>query len=226
MSRGVGFRIYQSVDRPSTELIELFRGIPVANIADNMNRLYCMNTAIKPMNGRHILGSAYTVKTVQGDNLIIHKAMDIAQPGDILVIDGCGYMQRSLAGEIMFRYAENRNLGGLIFDGTIRDIDAVNDISIPIYARGATPRGPFKNGPGEINVPICCGGQVVLPGDIIVGDSEGVVVIRPEDAQEIATMAKVMMQNEQRIFNDIAKNCLDRSWVTETCDQKKVVIYE
>ena len=226
MESNVGFRAYAAVPRAPQELVELFRGIPVANIADNMNRLYCVDTAIKPMNGMPLLGPAFTVKTAEGDNLVIHKALDMARPGDILVVDGFGHMARSLMGEIMFRYAASRGIAGLLIDGVIRDIDCLDTLGMAVYARGATPRGPYKNGPGEINVPVCCGGQVVLPGDIIAGDSEGVVVIRPGDARTTAELATKMTENEKRILASIADRAVDRSWVGVACAEKKMTQHD
>ncbi len=226
MARSIGFRAFKSIVRPPQELIEKFRDIPVANIADNMNRLYVVDTAIKPMNKRPVLGPAFTVKTTGGDNLMIHKAMAMAEPGDVLVIDGMGDMQRSLAGDIMATYACKRKFGGMIFDGCIRDIEGMQELDIPIYARGVTPRGPYKNGPGEIGVPVCLGGQAVLPGDIIVGDMDGIVVIRPDDAEELAEKARAHNEMEKGTFQSIAENRFDHSWMEKLVKEKGLVYFE
>ena len=226
MSRGVGFRAFKNIERPAKEVIELFRGIPVANIADNMNRLYCVDTAIRPMNKRPVLGCAFTVKVSAGDNLMIHKALHMAKPGDIIVVDGCGYLQRSLMGEIMFTQMKVLGLGGLIVDGAIRDVDCLENFDMPVYARGVTPRGPYKHGYGEVNVPVCIGGQVVMPGDIIVGDMDGIVVIRPEDAFEIADLGKKHNQKEEAIFADLKKGVMDTAWIEKTTTEKGIVIFD
>lgn len=226
MTRSVGFRAFTSIARPPRELMEKFRGIPVANIADNMNRLYCVDTAIKPINGRPVLGPAFTVKTTGGDNLIIHKAMAMAQPGDVLVIDGIGDMQRSLAGDIMMTYAAKREFAGMVFDGCVRDVVGMQKLDIPVYARGVTPRGPYKNGPGEINVPVCLGGQVVMPGDIIVGDMDGIVVIRPDDAEEIAALAIAHSAKEAKIFQDIANGNYSAEWMEIACKEKGFAYFD
>lgn len=131
-----------------------------------------------------------------GDNLMIHKALDMAKPGDIIVVDGEGCTDRSLAGEIMFTYAHQRGLNGFVFDGAIRDLDGARNVAMPVYAKAVTPQGPFKHGPGEINVPICCGGQVVFPGDILVGDADGIVVIRPSYAAELAAVSRQKVDSE------------------------------
>ncbi|MBV1757644.1 MAG: RraA family protein [Dethiosulfatibacter sp.] len=196
MTRSIGFRIFTNIERPDVELVNQFKGIPSSNINDEMNRLYCMNSSIRPLNHIPLLGTAITVKAPIGDNLIFHKALDIAQPGDVIVVDGAGACDRSLAGEIMFTYALKRGIKGIVVDGAVRDLDGIRKLGLSVYAKAITPQGPYKNGPGEINVPICCGGMVVFPGDIIVGDQDGIVVIRPEDAVEILDKAKKKLEKE------------------------------
>lgn len=196
----VGNRIFTEIDRPDKKLVERFRGIPSSNINDEMNRLYCMHDYIRSLNDVPLLGTAFTVKTTIGDNLYIHEALEQAQPGDVLVIDAGSGNNRSVAGEIMLRMACEKGLAGVIVDGCLRDLDGIRKLPMAVYAKGITPQGPFKNGPGEINVPVACGGQVVFPGDILVGDSDGIVVIRPNDAEEIAERAIIKKQSEDKTF--------------------------
>lgn len=216
----IGFREFTDIRRPAPELIRRFAGIPVANIADNMNRIYCVDAAIKPYNDKPLLGPAFTVKVPMGDNLMFHRALDLAQPGDVLVIDGAGGLERSLCGEIMMRYAMSRGLGGFLLDGCIRDVSAVRELDLPVFARGVTPQGPYKFGPGEINVPVCIGGIAVLPGDIVIGDADGVVVVRPEDAPQLAELARKHNAGEEKTFRQIANGSFDHSWVESTLTQK------
>lgn len=215
----IGFREFP-INRPADELVQLFKDLPVANIADNMGRIYCVDAAIKPFSKAPMLGTAFTVKAPLGDNLMFHRALDLARPGDIIVVDGAGGMERSLCGEIMMRFAISRNLGGFLIDGCIRDVDAARETDFPIFARGVTPQGPYKNGPGEINVPVCIGGIAVLPGDIIAGDSDGVVVIRPEDAAELAEKARKHNDGEAVTFSRIANGTFDHSWVESALNAK------
>lgn len=189
MNEKVGFRIYKDFERPSRQLVDRFRGIPSSNIGDIMNRLYCMRHDIHPFNGNELLGTAFTVKAPAGDNLVLHKALDLAKPGDVVVVDAEGCVDRSLIGEMMFTYAQKRGISGFVIDGAIRDVDSARRSSMAIYAKAVTPQGPYKFGPGEINVPVSCGGQVVFPGDILVGDADGIVVIRPKIAEELADEA-------------------------------------
>lgn len=195
----IGNRIFLNITRPDKELVEQFRDLPSSNVGDMMNRLYCMREYIRQRNAKPInmLGTAFTVKVPDGDNAFVHRAMDLAKLGDILVIDGNGCTTRSLMGEIMFTYAQNCGLAGIVVDGAIRDHDALAGLNIPVYSKAITPQGPYKNGPGEINVPVSCGGQVVFPGDILIGDPDGICVVRPAEAHKILDAVHKKFDSEQ-----------------------------
>lgn len=216
----VGFRIYSKIDRPPRELVAGFAGIPVANIADNMNRLACVDAKIRPMNKAPLLGTAFTVKTRPGDNLLLHKALDMAKPGDVIVVAAQGDTVNSITGELMISWAKQRGLAGLIIDGAIRDAGAVRNMDIPVYAAGITPNGPYKDGPGEINVPVSCGGIMIKPGDILVGDEDSVVVIDPQDALQILEKAKTTVVKEARFMEEIKNGTWDRTWVDKMLNEK------
>jgi len=216
----VGLRIHTKIDRPSRELIEGFAGLPVANIADMMNRMFCINAKIRPMNAAPLLGVAFTIKCRPGDNLLLHKALDMAQPGDILVVDAQGDMSNSIMGELMVMWAMKRGLGGFVIDGAIRDIGAIKNMNIPVYAAGITPAGPYKDGPGEINTPVACGGIVICPGDIVVGDEDGLVVVKPEDAPGVLMKTKAKNAAEQKTMEEIANLAWDRTWVDKALQDR------
>ena len=222
----VGFRIFTKITRPPKDLVESFRGLATPNIADNMSRFFCVDAAIRPMSKGHILGTAFTVRARPGDNLLFHKALDLAQPGDVIVVDGQGEMSNSLCGEIMVRYAIKKNLAGFLIDGAIRDSGPIGELDFPVYARGAQPKGPYKDGPGEINVPVAIGGVVINPGDILVGDQDGVVVICPADAAEILAKTKATQAKEAGIFQAIENGAWDRAWVDKTLQEKGCEIIE
>ncbi|MBP2627511.1 MAG: Dimethylmenaquinone methyltransferase [Firmicutes bacterium] len=209
----VGLRVYANIKRAPKELIEGFKGLPVANIADNMNRMSCMDAKIRPINEVPLLGPAFTIKVRPGDNLMLHKALDLAQPGDVLVVDAQGDLTNSIMGELMVLWARKKGIAGFIIDGAIRDIGTLKIMDIPIYAAGVTPAGPYKDGPGEINVPITCGGVVVQPGDILVGDEDGIVVINPQDAPELLIKAKAKSEAEYKTMEEIENLKWDRTWV-------------
>ena len=140
----IGNRIFTDIVRPDPKVVEMFRGLPSSNINDEMNRLYCMHNYMKllnPAKAKPLLGTAITVKAPIGDNLFFHQALDMAQPGDIIVVDGASGCNRSLAGEIMMRFAQKKGLAGIVVDGCLRDLDGIELLDMPIYAKGVTPQG-------------------------------------------------------------------------------------
>lgn len=205
----IGNRIFTDITRPDRKLVDQFRGLPSSNINDEMNRLYCMHDYIRllnPAQAKPLLGTAITVKAPIGDNLFFHQALDMARPGDVIVVDGGSGCNRALAGEVMLRFACKKGIAGVVVDGCLRDLDGIETLDMPVYAKGVTPQGPFKFGPGEINVPVACGGQVVFPGDILVGDRDGIVVIRPQDVQAVVQAAAKKKLTEDNIFALMEEN--------------------
>lgn len=216
----VGCRVYLKVNRPDAKLVREFQGLPVANIADEMNRFFCMDQRIKPFNTKPLLGTAFTVKARIGDNLMLHKALELAQPGDVIIVDAQGDIANAITGEIMMTQAAVNGLAGVVIDGAIRDSEAMLDLDMPVYAAGVQPKGPYKDGPGEINVPVSCGGVVVNPGDIIVGDQDGIVVISPADAPVVLEKAKAKLAKEQAIIQGIKDRVpRDKSWVSKSLEK-------
>lgn len=207
----IGFRIFSHVNRPARTLVNCFDGIPVANIADEMNRMFCLDAAIKPLNNAPMLGTAVTVRARPGCNLMVQKALDLAEPGDVVLVEDGGDNAHALAGENMMQWAQRRKLAGFVVDGAMRDIESISQMSFPVYCRSITPRGPYRTGPGEINVPISCGGTVVNPGDIVIGDADGVLIIPPRDAAKICERARKKLDKEIETRDAISKGTLDRS---------------
>lgn len=213
----VGCIIVEDFKRPSKELIEKFRDIAVANLDDCMNRISAAHADIRPVNKSRLLGTAFTVKVPVGDNLMFHAAMDLAKPGDVIVIDAGGDVHRSIFGELMVTYCRKRGISGIVVDGALRDTDAISQLTdFAVYARGITPDGPYKNGPGEINTPVVCGGRTVNPGDIVLGDEDGVIFIKPSDAPELLEKVEKLHENELRIISAIEnEGTYIRPWVDE-----------
>jgi len=213
----IGCKIVQDITRADSALVERFRGVPVANIDDCMNRIAAVDSAIEPVGKGQLLGTAFTVRVPQGDNLMFHAAMDLAKPGDVIVIDAGGFEDRAIFGELMATYCRSRGVRGIACDGAIRDRGALSVMeNFPVYARAATPNGPYKNGPGEINVPVVIGGKLVNPGDIIVGDEDGVLIIPPELAPQLADAAEGVEKKESKIMEHILQDgTYDRPWVQE-----------
>lgn len=214
----IGCKIIRDFDRPAPELVARFQNMPVANIDDNMGRIAAIDAAIRPVGKAPLLGTAFTVRVPQGDNLMLHAAMDLAKPGDVIMIDAGGFENRSIFGELMATYCKTRGIRGIVCDGAIRDRDALAEMDdFAVYARAVTPNGPYKNGPGEINVPVVIGGKLVHPGDIVVGDSDGVIVIRPEDAAFLADATLAVEKKEADIMRHIL---LDGTYIRPWVDAK------
>ena len=217
MANHVGCKIIRDIPRPDPALVERFWDVPVANIDDCMNRMAAVDADIEPIGKGQLLGTAFTVRVPQGDNLMFHAAMDMAQPGDVILIDAGGYTDRAILGELMATYCKSRGIKGIVCDGAIRDRDALSKMDdFPVYARAASPNGPYKNGPGEINVPVVIGGKLVNPGDIVVGDGDGVLFIDPADAADLADAAEAIEKKEAAILRTIAQDgTYKRPWVAE-----------
>ena len=209
-----GFRILNRTQVAPKALIDAFAKLPVANVSDSMSRMTAAGSRIRPMHrSGGMAGVALTVKARPGDNLMLHKALDMAQSGDVIVVDAGGDTTNALFGEMMLAYAIKRGVAGLVFNGAIRDADAIRDINHPVFAAGVTHRGPYKDGPGEINVPVSIDGMVVHPGDIVIGDGDGVLCIGIAEAEEVLGKAQAKLDAETSQLQAIAEGTNDRSWV-------------
>ena len=186
-----GWERNPSARQAEASLIEALRSIQVSVLSDSMARMTGTVGLTPYHRPRAMAGTAVTVRTRPGDNLAIHRAFDFCRPGDVLVVDGGGDLNQALMGEIMATYAESIGIVGVVLDGAIRDVSAIRAHDFPMYARGVTYRGPYKAGPGDINVPVSIGGMVVSPGDIVVGDEDGVVVIAQEAAKAVLERAEI-----------------------------------
>lgn len=210
-----GFRILPRAASADPALLERLRKLPVSNVSDNLQRHH--GAALAPMHrGGVLAGTALTVKTRPGDNLMVHKAIDLAAPGDVIVVDAGGTLDHAIIGELMAGWAEKRGLAGFVIDGAIRDSEILAESDFPVYAAGITHRGPYKDGPGEINVAVSVAGMVVHPGDLVIGDADGVLAIRPQDAERVIAAAEAQNRKEQAAMEAIAAGSWDRRWVDET----------
>ena len=186
-----------SVPKPEPALIDAFRNAPTCIISDNLARLPgAVGLRAFHLGARRLVGPAFTVRTRPGDNLAIHQALELIAPGDVIVVDGGGDETRALVGEIMKNIAESKGAAGYVIDGAIRDVAAFAQSDFPCFARAVIHRGPYKNGPGEINVPVCIGGSVISPGDIVVGDEDGVVSFPQAVAPALIEAVRAQMARE------------------------------
>lgn len=213
----LGFHIHKRSRTAPSSLVEKFREIPVANVSDVMSRMTAGGARLRPCHdGTPMVGVAVTVKTRPGDNLMLHHAIDSSGPGDVVVVDAGGDLTNSLMGEMMAHYAITRGISGFVLDGAIRDAAEIRAGSLPIFAAGVTHRGPYKDGPGEINCPIAVDGMVVCPGDIIVGDEDGVLCIPMDVAEDVYQAAAEKNAQEQKGLQAIAEGRMNRDWVLKT----------
>ncbi|WNS76433.1 RraA family protein [Bacillus sp. DTU_2020_1000418_1_SI_GHA_SEK_038] len=214
-------RIGSSYTKLPQEIIDGLGAISTTIIADAMGTFNAM-IGVAHFNNPDVqmVGQALTVKTIPRDNLMFHKAIDIASPGDVIVVEAGGDMSRALLGDMMCMIGQKKCISGYVVDGAIRDAEGIRQMGFPVFAKGVNPGGPFKEGPGQINVCITCAGVSVNPGDVIVGDNDGVVVVPYQQAAEVLERAKAIYAHEQEMLNQIEAGTLDRSWIDETIKKK------
>jgi regulator of RNase E activity RraA len=207
--------IRKNPSAPSADpkLIATLKQIPVALLSDQLQRNRG-STGLQPYHQpAPLAGTAVTVRTRAGDNLAILRAFDICRPGDVLVIDADGDVANALVGGIMTFYAASVGVAGMVLDGAIRDVAEIRERPFPVYARGVNHRGPYKDGPGAINVPVSVGGMAVSPGDIVVGDQDGLVVLSRDEAPAVIEKALLQQQKEEETMQAIREGRWDRSFV-------------
>lgn len=212
----IGNRIIRRQRKISASMVDAFRGIPVACVSDSMSRLFAAGANLRPMHtGGVLAGPALTVRGRPGDNLMLHKAIDMAEPGDVIVFDGGGDVSNAVMGGLMLSHAKQRGIAGFVLNAAVRDAEDFLKVNLPTYATGVTHRGPYKDGPGEINTPIAFGGMVIESGDLIVGDRDGVICVPFDDVAAVREAAQRKHDSEQTQFDAIEAGKSDRRWVDE-----------
>jgi regulator of RNase E activity RraA len=208
-------------------LVEAFRPLPVANVSDSMWRMDSGGGNLHPMHrDGKLAGPAFTVRMRPGDNLLLHKAIDMAQPGDVIVCAAGGDVTNSLFGELMLSHAIKRGVAGFVLNGAVRDADALYERNLPVYAAGVTHRGPYKDGPGEIGFAIGLGGMVIQPGDLMLGDADGVLAVPRATAAEILERTRAKLQAEEKQMAAIENGSIDRSWVDKALKERGCVFVD
>ena len=220
----VGYQINPPAPQPDAALLGRFEGIPVPNIGDCMSRTAAIGSAIRPVNAARLQGCAYTVRVPAGDNLLFYYAIDRARPGDVIVVDGGGFEERALCGEIMACFAWKRGIAGFVVNGAIRDMAEIARMDFPVFCKATTPNGPYKNGPGEVNVPVNIGGRIIAPGDILIGDAGGLVSFRQEDAAGLLEAAHAVMDKEAGMMRSInEQGRMDLGWMYDKLKNEGVI---
>lgn len=221
----LGLQIRQRRRAVSLALAQKYLAVPVANVSDCMSRLFAGGANLRPMHrGDAMAGPAFTVKVRPGDNLMIHKALEMAQPGDVIVVDGGGDLTNALVGEIMTSVASYRQIAGMVIYGAVRDAAALKESAFPVFAAGVTHRGPYRDGPGEINTPIAINGMVIEPGDLVIGDGDGVLCVPYEQADSVYLAATAKGVLEAAMLNDIRLGAYSSTWVDESLARLKCSI--
>lgn len=213
----IGFRILERKVSVSREMVEKFKALPVANVSDLMNRMTAGGPSLRPYHkGGPMSGVALTVKTRPGDNLMVHKALKLVTAGDVIVVDAGGDLTNSIIGELMLSYAAAKKAAGVVINGAIRDVGWIRENDMPVYAAGVTHRGPYKDGPGEINVPVSVDGMLIEPGDLVIGDDDGFLCVPAAQAGEIYKAAEAKRQAEEKILaRTLAGDLDEKVWVDE-----------
>jgi regulator of RNase E activity RraA len=227
MHPGPGFRVRQEIERPGSEIVAGLGRFETPAISDQLNRLCTMMPSIRNLTDERlsILGPAITVKSYPGDNLMVHKSLDIAQPGDVIVVDAHRSPLTAALGDLVSKKARHRGVAGFVVDGVIRDLPEIKALGdFPVYARDVTPIGPMHRGPGEINYPIAAGGVVVNPGDVIVGDLNGVVVVPREFAADLLKRLEERAAAEAAYNESVASGNFSNAWVDAILEDSGVII--
>jgi RraA family protein len=214
MNPGPGFMVRRNFDRPSKQLVEAFKQFDTTDVSDMLNRLYTMGSEIhNQVNNATLVGPALTVKCYPGDNLMVHKALDLAEPGDVIVIDASKSDTAAVIGDLVANKARHLGIAGFIVDGLIRDLQGVRECGLPVYAKGVTPFGPLHRGPGEINYPISAGGIVVKPGDIVTAGASGVTVVPKWAAEDILARLEKNRERLAAYVEGVKQGIFSNEWV-------------
>ena len=217
-----GFRVLARQRQVDGDTVRRFAQLPVANVSDSMSRMTAGGARLRPMHGGGgLAGPALTVKAPPGDNLMMHKAIGLAHPGDVIVVDAGGDLTNALMGEMMLMQMEKRGVAGVVINGAIRDAGYIRGHGFPVFAAGVTHRGPYKNGPGEINVPIAIDGMVIAPGDLIIGDEDGMLCVPFDELGPVLAAAEAKYAAEQKQIANIQAGTHNAGWVDETLRRLK-----
>lgn len=217
----VGFRILTQWERTDRTYVNDFAQLPASVVSDVMSRHYAAGSQLRPMHKNGVLcGPALTVKTRPGDNLMIHKAIEMAQPGDVIVVDAGGDLTNSLMGELMLAHAIKRQVAGFVLNGAIRDAEAFLERNLPVYAAGITHRGPYRDGPGEIGFPVSFNSMPIEAGDLILGDFDGIVSVKKADLETVLIAARKKLASEIKQMEQTEDGSVDKSWIDHVLKEK------
>lgn len=208
--------IKENPEKIPEELVKRAKKLSSSLLSDAMGSFGTMDYSIKPVKeGMKVAGTALTVKVEPGDNLYLHKSVYLASEGYVLVMDNGGYKQGAVWGEMMTRGALAKGVEGVVLEGAVRDLEDIKKLSLPIFAAGVVPSGSTTNGPGEINTFISSGGVNVAPGDFILGDDDGVVVVQRHMLEEVLQKAEAKAEKEYARIKEIEQGKYEPDWINE-----------
>jgi regulator of RNase E activity RraA len=211
---GAGFRVHPPRVRVAPEVLAGLAAFGSPDVSDLLNRLYAVHPDIRLLaGGPHLCAPVCTVKVFPGDNLLVHKALDLALPGQAVVVDARGGRTNAVLGELVCTKAAHRGIAAFVVDGLVRDLPGIQRLGFTVFARGATPVGPLHRGPGEINVPVVCGGTVVEPGDVVLADEAGMVIVPSGDAANLLTRLRAGRAASDRYAEAVARGEFSNAWV-------------
>jgi RraA family protein len=212
---GPGFRIRMNFPRPDPALCHALAQFATPDVSDLLNRLFAVDSDIHLMTAPHhrFCAPAVTVKVFPGDNLMVHKSLDVIEPGDVIVVDAGGSRLNAVLGDLISTKARHRGAAGFVVDGLIRDLPAISDLDFPVFARGTSPIGPLHRGPGEINYAVCCGGVVVNPGDVVMADAMGIVIVPRDIAPELLERLASHKDHNAAYLQSVRRGDFSNAWV-------------
>jgi 4-hydroxy-4-methyl-2-oxoglutarate aldolase len=215
--------VKRNFTRAAQKLVNQFMNLPTGNICDAQGRVGALDYRIKPVSeASQFCGTALTVDSAPCDNLAAWAALDVARPGDIILITTGGHLASSVAGDLYVGMARNAGVAGIVTDGAVRDLPGINEVGIPVFARGISPNSPWKNGPGRVGLPIVIGGVTVNAGDIVAGDQDGVVIVPRKTAPAAAGELKAVLAKERKMDTDVRAGMTVPGWLKEAYREKGV----
>jgi 4-hydroxy-4-methyl-2-oxoglutarate aldolase len=219
--------IRRNFERPSADLLRTFAKVPTGNVCDSQGRTGALDYRIKPVSAaRSFCGSALPVDAGPRDNLAAWAALEIARPGDVVLIRTGEFCDSSVVGDIFVGMAKNGGVSAVVTDGVVRDIPGIDTVGIPVFARGVSPNSPWKNGPGRVGLPITIGGVAVDAGDIVVGDQDGVVIVPLKSGAAVAEALAAVLAKEAKMDEGVRAGLVVPAWLEEARRLKGVTFID
>lgn len=215
--------IKRNFTRTAPKFVKQFKNLPIGNVCDAQQRIGALDYRIKPVSETsQFCGIALTVDSGPRDNLAAWAALEIAKPGDVILIATGGHLASSVAGDLYVGMAKNAGVAAIVTDGVVRDLTGINQVGIPVFARGICANSPWKNGPGRVGLPIVLGGVSINAGDVVAGDQDGVVVVERRAAPAVAAGLEAVLAKEKKMEASVKAGMTTPGWLEEAYAAKGV----